>query len=163
MFDCPPGYLCDTETGNFFDYPCAAGSYNPLQKGTGDATTDCSACLLGHYCIEHTPLPIPCPKGTYNDGTTGKKPLDTTFGCFECPGGSKCPHVGMEAHEVCPDGTFSPPGSTECHICQAGFKCSNTGTSLQSYSDNACEGTVCTVLPERQFQEDCPAGYYCPA
>ena len=47
-YECPPGYFCETSTGNFLDSPCAKGTYRAAPKGTSQA--DCAACPAGHYC-----------------------------------------------------------------------------------------------------------------
>ena len=117
MTPCPSGYYCLYETENYEDTPCPAGKYSMLQGN--DQQSDCDDCPLGHYCLEATIMPIPCPKGTYRD-TVGAKYLDDSGdsdACTICPGGSMCPWEGMTEAIDCGAGHYSPEGSHECFTC----------------------------------------------
>ena len=43
--------------------------------------------------------------------------------CKLCDPGFRCPSIGMEAPEVCPNGTYSnTTGARDCILCPAGYR-----------------------------------------
>lgn len=65
---------------------------------------ECKPCMVGNYCPEGTPAPIPCLAGTFND-------LDNTAKeCQTCPAGKYCP-TGTSVPLKCIPGTYSASGA----------------------------------------------------
>ena len=52
---------------------------------------DANVCPQGYYCTVGTADPIPCPKGTFSNGTG----LEAEVDCVLCPAGSYCAETGM--------------------------------------------------------------------
>ena len=52
---------------------------------------DANECTPGHYCIEGTASPIPCPKGTFSNEYGLQKEDD----CEYCTPGEYCGEVGQ--------------------------------------------------------------------
>ena len=113
-----------------------------------------------------------CPRGTYRSTVEAKCAENGSDSdcCTVCEGGSKCPYEGMTAAIDCGAGFYSPEGSQDCYVCQAGYTCSDSvGTSFSDYMDNPCEGNDCSVWDdstnsvERYSIESCPLGHYCPS
>ena len=61
-------------------------SYLPLFSGE-----DANTCTPGHYCVEGTASPTPCPKGTFSDEYGLEKEGD----CQDCTAGEYCGEVGQ--------------------------------------------------------------------
>ena len=123
------------------DYPtglCAPGFYCPGEEYIHTATPSNFTCTVGHFCVEGSDAPTPCPPGQYTAqrgqescelcpvghyciGTTDPTPLD-------CPSGHYCP-AGTQDPIPCPDGTFTYDNETElenvteCRPCLAGSYC----------------------------------------
>ncbi|GMI00563.1 hypothetical protein TrLO_g8323 [Triparma laevis f. longispina] len=85
---------------------CAAGTYSD----SPDGAPTCTSCAIGKYSstIQSTSCSN-CPSGTYNL-------VEGSVTCYKCAGGQKLKDNGNGC-EVCPDGTFSNPGSTTCTVC----------------------------------------------
>lgn len=156
-FMCPRGYYCPESTGDYKQYPCAAGKYSPILRAVADTEClDCPAgrycaagtsdpngvsCARGHYCVRGTPKMTPCPGGTFTEeeGATGQEY------CKECPAGYTC-SSGSDSPLPCEPGTFNPmTGQNEtssCAPCTAGQSCTKAGLVKPNYP--------------------CSPGYYCP-
>ena len=68
---CTPGYYCDdyglaNETGE-----CDAGYYCKLGASVSDPKDNVTGglCPVGHYCLQGTYDPYPCPAGYYSNAT----------------------------------------------------------------------------------------------
>ena len=165
MTRCPSGYYCEGGTSNYLASPCPAGRWSRKQQLT--ASGECDACPEGHYCPGDGGTPIMCPKGTYRS-STGAECAYADSGsscCTTCPGGSKCPYLGMTAAIDCGAGSYSPDGSQECYTCGAGYLCDAVnGVSLDTYWGSPCLGTSCEVWSDGEYRtDDCPLGHYCPS
>ncbi|KAL8456161.1 hypothetical protein Emag_000007 [Eimeria magna] len=98
---CPIGHFCPL--GSTEPTPCFAGTFNPHEEG-GD-TSACLACIrgyicavegvgelafdqqcpAGHYCLEGSISPIPCPPGAYTEERGRSRESE----CSLCPGATK--------------------------------------------------------------------------
>ncbi len=160
--DCPPGRMCSGNVATlcFLGFyclqgiatPCPAATYGPLEGAS--LVTECvpcepgylcpnesmvtflhNPCPVGHYCLEGSTSPTPCPQGTHRNETTAANVSD----CYPCPAGLYCPDnatihgTPCNISEVCPEGSIFPLP------CPPGFYC-----------------------PHANIQLPCPPGYYCP-
>ncbi len=96
-FFCVQGNKCPA--GSAVQIPCDFSEYQDVEKQDSciqcPAASYCTAtakkdCMKGYYC-EVDNKQIPCPVGTYNDGT-GESLVG---GCTECPAGYSCEEVGQ--------------------------------------------------------------------
>ncbi|OEH77176.1 cast multi-domain related protein [Cyclospora cayetanensis] len=179
---CPAGHFCPL--GSTKPRPCFGGTYNPHQEGSG--TSSCLLCLAGylcpgegngelgpenqcptgHYCLEGSQQPIPCPPGTYADeqglkSESGCKPCSAGTYCpsdgssgpgYQCPAGHVCPS-GTAIPRKCLQGTWCPAGSGEAQKCPAGAVC-----AIGSGAPQSCPlGSYCPL--DKSVPIPCPAGY----
>ncbi|XP_034024625.1 multiple epidermal growth factor-like domains protein 6 [Thalassophryne amazonica] len=178
---CPPGIFCqqglragDCLSGFFCDW--------------GSSRADQTLCPVGFFCPRGTPVPLPCPAGTFNP-LTGNAHQDN---CTTCPRGYYCQGEGTVQPALCPAGYYCPPGlilglefpcpsgtvqnqvgaSTPdaCTLCPAGMFCSQPGLSQPT---GLCEGGFycpagSTSPNSTAYQTNstrsslCPSGHYCP-
>ncbi|EDV28435.1 uncharacterized protein TRIADDRAFT_51343 [Trichoplax adhaerens] len=150
LFLCTPGYYCPY---NITKQPCPIRTFSP-DAGAKSMTTCRSCdpgylctdlamtnstiypCPLGHFCIEGSNKPEPCPPGSYQDTGYGKSKAD----CQLCDSGYYCPYVNGTVSGIrCLNGTLCPRGSSGPIVCPAGFYC-----------------------PLAEGQIPCPPGFYCP-
>jgi hypothetical protein len=101
---------------------------------------------MGTYCPKASPIPIPCPDGTYGSGNI--KNYDIPSACKECGRGLFS--------------TLADPGN--CLDCTAGHVCLG-GTSSKYPTDRKKQkGYMCPLghyCPEGSYKETaCPIGYY---
>ncbi|KAL8432734.1 hypothetical protein Efla_004403 [Eimeria flavescens] len=166
---CPEGHFCPV--GSSEPRRCLAGTFNPHKEGA-----DTSACLLcfqgylcslegigdlgpehqcptGHYCLEGSQKPIPCPPGTFTD----KRGMASESQCMPCPAGTYCTSEGLsEAGDQCPQGYFCPSGTAVPRKCLQGTWCPDgSGEPIQ-----CPPGAFCP--PGSTFPQPCPSGSYCP-
>merc|ERR1712226_843971 len=127
---CSAGSFCPA--GSSVPTVCPAGTFSP------ELASACSSCPAGYYCPARTADPTPCPTGMYSDTTGSASASD----CKVCPDGTESSQGSSEctAIVVCPPGEFLN-GTSTCKTCPAGYFCA---------SDND-EATLC------------PAGAFCPA
>ncbi|KAG8568304.1 hypothetical protein GDO81_013953 [Engystomops pustulosus] len=107
---CPAGYSCPQGVDNYKSFPC----------------------LAGHYCPSSATAPVPCPPGTYGNGSQGRELAD----CQPCPAGTYNYLSAQVSCFLCGTSSYSKPGSKSCVcrgrnrsfqesdgscICQAGF------------------------------------------
>ena len=122
--DCTPGYYCDTQGIYEPTGLCDAGYYCTAAATSAIQATDTSTggrCPVGHYCVQGTSSPQPCPAGQfmatlYNGGNITWSDMNGTSHttvCTPCPNGEVCTTTGLSAS----DGT-----------CAAGYWC-NLGAS----------------------------------
>ncbi|KAL8434921.1 hypothetical protein ACSSS7_002808 [Eimeria intestinalis] len=166
---CPTGHFCPW--GSTEPTPCFAGTFNPHKEGG-----DTSACLLcirgyicaaeglgdlgsehqcpaGHYCLEGSQSPIPCPPGTYTEARGSSSEAE----CSLCPAGAYCPEEGSaKPGPTCPEGHVCPAGTAVPRKCLQGTWCpAGSGVAQQCPA-----GAVCP--PGSVAPQPCPVGSYCP-
>ncbi|XP_010794964.1 zonadhesin-like [Notothenia coriiceps] len=179
---CPPGTFCQQglRAGD-----CWPGFY----CDRGSSRADNAFCPAGFFCPSRTPVPIPCPAGTFSSeiGNTHQN------NCTACTPGYYCQDAGSVQPALCPVGYYCPPGLTlglefpcpsgtvqsqigasspdACLPCPAGMFCSQPGLSLPT---GLCEGGYfcpgeSTSPYSTEYQGNstrthiCPSGHYCPS
>ena len=100
---CPAGHYCEVRGSTHVGpVACPAGTFRASNTGTAAASSDCTTCTIGSYCLPGTITPSPCPKGYF------------------CPAGTK-----YATENPCADGTWSTSeGATSqggCAACPAGL------------------------------------------
>ena len=162
-FLCPDGHYCPTGTKFPNQFPCPAGTYNPIANQTSRSVA-CLPCPAGNYCVAGSSQPAICPPGYYCPIGTGARTqfachagfyndetgLKNYTECKPCPPGSYCPDGSLTEPTVtpipCPAGTYNPEWQVghllNCIPCTAGFFCPQAGQ------------TNATLY--------CYEGYYCP-
>ena len=183
--DCLGGYYCASEGLSTPTGSCAAGYY--CQSGASTPTPSDSTggvCPVGMYCPLHSPLPMSCLAGTYNDVMmqAACKICPAGFFCIAnsttylsqpCPSGYYCPNGTTYGQEFpCPKGTFlnstlAARGS-DCMACTAGTFCGYEGLSDPSglcQGGYYCSGGAQTDTPSGADSTGgrCSAGYFCPS
>lgn len=119
---------------------CSVGEYSPYNADS------CLPCPKGYKCPGPGMVaPILCESGYYNNA-------ERQASCSMCEGGRSC--ANRNGSEICPAGTYSPPGVLECLPCSTG-----------NYSKSG--STACLICPSGKScsdpskdPEDCPKGYY---
>jgi hypothetical protein len=163
---CPSGYYCPENSLYARDFPCPAGTYNPLEGLQSEAA--CIACAEGHYC-ESRGLSAPtgeCDPGYYcGKGSNTKSPQNESFGGL-CTAGHFCPK-GSAAPTPCPPGTNSSStgisAAEGCASCLKGYYCPQSGTIQATQLCLAgyfCPGGVANPAANDSFV--CPVGFMCP-
>nr|XP_006824589.1 PREDICTED: multiple epidermal growth factor-like domains protein 11-like [Saccoglossus kowalevskii] len=134
---CPGGHYCSgygqtSETGL-----CYARFYCPANDTTSHPEPGHLKCPVGHYCLNGTTEPYPCPTGTYqpNEGFDECEPCQAGFIVkvlwSQIPSLVQhhyCPAATMYPIP-CPNGTFTYDNTTklksayECQPCKAGVYC----------------------------------------
>jgi hypothetical protein len=154
---CIKGFFC--EAGSDVENP--DGSTN---NGKG------YPCPIGHYCLEGSLVPTPCPLGKFtltegSDEVTDCEICTEGYYCipgdptpYECPRGSYCP-AGTQFPKNCPMYTYSSTymaiSATTCQTCPAGYVCDDTG--IGDYTRFPCKpGHYCTKGAKLPVM--CPAG-----
>ena len=99
---CPPGHYCLLKTSYKYEFPCAAGEYQPhfLQIDS----SSCKTCSEGQFCEAGSTIETPCPFGTYMAATGNQAKKD----CTTCTAG-----------QFCGTGTITPQG--EVYYCGREF------------------------------------------
>ena len=173
---CPPGKYCQNGS---IQGDCKAGFYCESGSNTDspDSFTNLGfgePCPEGHYCLEGTLLPTPCPLGKFRTSKGGASASDCSdceagFYCIPndpvpkaCPAGAYCPAGSSEPVE-CPRGTYSPnekaKSSSSCVTCPAGHICDNEG--IGNVTNYPCRpGFYCPAGSLTPV--DSPRGYYSP-
>jgi hypothetical protein len=117
-------------------------------------------CKLGHYCIDSTTAPVPCPAGKFRATVGAEKLTDcttTTLGYYTAAGAESDTALKCDAGYYCPAGSTGPKAIacpekkfrgttgagalTDCVTCTVGYYCPQA-----------------TSVPEI-----CPQGYFCLA
>ncbi|XP_021231889.1 SCO-spondin-like isoform X4 [Numida meleagris] len=171
---CGHGFYCAAPGQTGPSGPCKAGFYCqgraltalPTDGVTGDV------CPAGAYCPPGSPLPIPCPPGTYSN-VSGLRSLHQ---CLDCPPGLYCHGANTQApsgpcepgyyctggaksalQQMVMEGHYSSAGAFKPEPCPLGSFQPDRG---QSHCRDCPEGTFCneTGLAEAQ---PCPKGHFC--
>ena len=148
--------------------PCRSGFFSPSInsscmkcpagfKAPKAGSIACEPCPGGFYS-EGAPTCIQCPVGRISSGAGGK--------CRQCDAGS---FAKDSTCELCPSGTFAPPGSSECQKCLRGtYSLSGSGRCLHclagtvSMVDGASTCHLCppgTEESKRQSCSPCRSGF----
>jgi hypothetical protein len=176
--DCPAGEYCD-QMGMILPAGLCSPSFY-CEIGSINATS--IVCPIGHYCPEGSPMPTPCPRGTYtnaegNSNVTQCDPCDPGWYCndtglhsptaqcdpgFYCPGGDD---VANPVDTPCPIGLHCPLGSGIPVPCESGFF-----TNLTQMDECLLCPAGFYCVPEEVIEGNssaghrlCPRGYYCEA
>jgi hypothetical protein len=141
---CPPGRYNSGVLKEQFDdcLSCAVGSFCNARAISDSDQWPCSA---GHFCLEGTTEPLPCP---YRDSVGARSEEE----CHQCPVGHYCPRETTVIYS-CPDGVYCPPGSVNTTVCPPGYFCPANSTYPQTCPENY-SGPI--PIP-------CYRGTYCPA
>jgi hypothetical protein len=163
---CPSGYYCPTASNNPLEFPCPAGTYNPIPGLR--VKEACLDCVEGSYC-ETPGLSEPtglCAAGYYcGSRAITRSPLGLN-GSDICSPGHYCPE-GSVLPTPCPAGTNSTSyglhREDECGACSKGYYCPNVGTvkaTLLCIGGYYCPGGVAN--PATNDSLICPPGHQCP-
>lgn len=178
---CTAGHACLSPAKQTIDPvndQCDAGYW--CEKGSSSKTpsdsTQVGECIIGHYCVQGSQRPLPCPKGKYSPTKTTAAVDDTH--CEACTGGKYCDEYGLSdiTSKNCEEGYYCPQGSksireTICekgHICGPGvldhFECAE-GYYQPNFAATNCldcpAGFKCTNTDDDFVDTPCDAGYYC--
>lgn len=193
---CTAGYYCETPglsspTGQCYaGYYCTGGAkvsapqndnVDPAQTVLGIFTGN-DACPQGHYCMNGTSYPVPCPAGTYslNEGVMKVER------CTLCPPGKYCSSKGFidpagppncAPGYVCLFGskTSKPNNGTDGFICNPGFYCPAgssfergcpIGTFNDKFGQPNCTECLAGLMCDKTNMTTpvpCKEGHYCPA
>lgn len=94
---------CESLLPGFY---CLEGS----QSSTPGASMFGGICPLGHYCVEGSSVPSPCPAGSYQNQTGGKGKHD----CKPCPPGMYRLYIYIETKCCMHHLLFGAPSVLEC-------------------------------------------------
>ncbi|KAI8480901.1 hypothetical protein Bbelb_413740, partial [Branchiostoma belcheri] len=172
------GYGRETPNG-----PCDAGYY--CDGGMSEPNPADRVCVPGHFCVQGSATPQPCPAGTFSNmsGNTeedncspctpgyyceGLANVNATELCsagYYCPAGQK---TSTPDQYNCTRGHFCPEGSPDPEPCQAGQYQDEEGADdckncpPGRYCDPVEAAALYGVLSHGVITPvDCPAGYYC--
>lgn len=164
---------------------CYEGYYCTIRATLPNAniTTDQGGpCPRGHYCIEGSYQPEPCPSGTYTpllkQGRLSK--------CLDCPGGKYCANPGQAAPngsclpgfycssralkpnpvnesygDICPHGSYCPLGTASPFKCPPGTFNNLTSATNPTSCLPCTPGKFCEGYGLTSPSGDCDAGWYC--
>ncbi|KYO38996.1 hypothetical protein Y1Q_0022586 [Alligator mississippiensis] len=173
---CGGGFFCAEQGQTGPSGHCEAGFYcwgRALTPLPTDGVTG-NLCPAGAYCPPGSPLPIPCPAGTYSNASG----LSSLKQCLDCPPGLYCDGTNSQAptgpckpgyfctgaaktalQQVAMEGHYTLAGAFRPEPCPLGSFQPGRGRSL---CRECPEGTFCnqTGLAEPVA---CPMGHYCPA
>lgn len=135
--------------------PCVGGTYAlagssqcvPCQVGSsaGVGSSTCLPCNKGTYAEMGYSVCFACPKGTYQGEAIGDR-----LTCLNCVGGMYSDVMGADSSNVCklcPAGTFSLSGSSNCTACPPNFysvsggmctRCPGNSTSVGGMDIDGC-------------------------
>ena len=160
---CAPGYYCEANSSNEFEFPCPLGFYcengqkfacpdgtyslNKLAKNTGE----CQNCQAGKFCVSGTQNACLAGSMCYSGSSTPTPDGSNPMIGEPCPVGYYCPQGTVNNPTVvalaCNTGAYQPsPGQSNCIVCPAGSYCPPIAQGISE---------VITTYP-------CPKGYYCP-
>ncbi|XP_049323141.1 zonadhesin isoform X1 [Astyanax mexicanus] len=194
-FPCPPGYWCSGTglpvfcpggtlraqpgaTSAIQCEPCAAGSYCPDPRRTGQPNTAGIPCRASYQCPTGSVEETPCTAGSYCGPQTGEPTA--------CPAGYHCPeasHTYNTPEQVCMFPFYCPANSSTMFSCAGGFMPRNI-SGLRVSQDSSCvqceagtyrpshsphlrcltcpPGYLCHPGAENYSSQPCPIGYVCP-
>jgi hypothetical protein len=97
---CPAFHKMDPDTDEGNCVPCPDGH-------------ECQGVALGENILTYNDITKQCDAGYY------ARALDLM--CMPCPAGHKCPSAGTAVPDVCPGGTWSAEGASDCEPCYTGY------------------------------------------
>ena len=120
---CSPGTFGNATVGGAVTPAEACSACPPGRYAPAYGASACVPCVIGTFCedgwVLHSdgsleaappsggiPLPIPCPRGTYNPSPGGTSPES----CLKCPAGTARHAVGgttIDGCDACEPGTFA--------------------------------------------------------
>ena len=180
---CTPGMYCGEPGLSGPSGPCLAGYY--CNGSDISPTPDNKICPKGHYCLQQSATPTPCPTGTFSNQTGNQVLAD----CQPCLPGYVCDSEGTEYPiNLCAPGYFCPEGQNSStpspFMCPIGYLCPRgssqpVGCEPGYYQDETSQES-CKVCPQGYYCDSviaemsynvtgigtitplpCPAGYYC--
>ncbi len=111
--------------------------------------------MLGHYCVQGSSHPAPCPVGT-NTSSTG---LSSAAECQPCKQGYYCPAVGTvfatQVKDVFTRISVVRPVFHSFHTCMCLHHC------LRRKLLHCCDKTTILLINNTNVQQ-CAGGYFCP-
>ncbi|XP_023933458.1 uncharacterized protein LOC106181652, partial [Lingula anatina] len=153
---CPKGYYCRDNGATAPAGQCKAGHicyesaldddpvFNNDTAGNKTIILWGDRCPAGHYCLQGTAEPTPCPRGTYNPDKGGA----SIAACLDCDPGTYCAAAGL---------------THVSGLCSAGYFCTG-GAHLPEPLDNSTTGGICPqhhiCVNGTDTPSLCPAGYY---
>ena len=155
---CTAGYYCPANSTSPVANICPPGTYS--EAGWG-ACTNCSAGLYGNT----SGLPTSTCSGPCDAGRFGAVSGLTVFSCSgPCSAGYYCPPATTSATaHICPAGTYSYEGWSQCTNCSAGLYGATAGMPNASCSGPCVAGYYgeTSGLVPSTCSGPCTAGYYC--
>ena len=116
-------------------------------------------CPSGYYCPADTTVPVPCPVGTYFNGTNA----NSVDQCLLCTRGSICPTQATINPILCPPNQYSLTNFSSCKNCTA-FSTSPQGSDMCTCNagyTNASHPVMDIFSDIQDFTcQICPTGFY---
>ena len=168
---CPPGSYCPNSVTTIL-LVCPAGTYsaansssctdapagNYTDQGATDSQTT-SQCSTGYYCPAGATgaTDMACALNEYSAAGS-----DAIGDCTTCSAGKYC--LRGSAGEVdCPAGFYCPSAQNYPVPCPKGTFRATTGAASVSDCTSCTAGSVCSLTGLTAPNDECDAGYYCPA
>lgn len=174
---CPPGTW--SSAGQFAS--CEACDNGKIPNGQRTACENCTAGKFAQVTATEASCEV-CPPGTWSPAgqsgscqscSDGQVPTDKRDACEDCAAGKFALVTATAAScEVCPPGTWSPPGRfASCLLCASGSEPNafSSGCEVCQPGTFAAAGTVrCEPCLPGQFAntssaaacQDCPVGHF---
>ena len=189
---CSPGTFGNATVGGAVTPAEACSACPPGRYAPAYGASACVPCVIGTFCedgwVLHSdgaleaappsggiPLPIPCPRGTYNPSPGGPSPES----CLKCPAGTARHAVGgttIDGCDACEPGTFAgAPGAANCTACAPSTYQPSPGAAAcapcpPGMFSNVSGALQCVQCPIGSFSaagagddpmcDACPAGRY---
>lgn len=159
---CVGGMACDRTGLTLPERDCSAGYFckRSARSTTPEQGSDANICPVGHFCVQKTTNPEPCPSGTFSNATGLRKSDE----CNNCTAGYYCDTTGLIAVKgPCTEGYFCPQSSVSPNqeICPVGHYCPQ-GSPEPTKCPNGTFTNQTGVRSEAECQR-CTPGQYCPS
>ncbi|KAH3741464.1 hypothetical protein DPMN_048189, partial [Dreissena polymorpha] len=153
--ECVAGYFC--LSGSKSDMPPTTTNFSGCEP-----YDECAGpCPTGHYCLEGTYIPTPCPETVYRP-IVGAAQLED---CDLCPAGYMCDNgttnpVPCIAGHYCLNGTGI--SVSEPIPCPVNFYLDTTGNDVLADCKPCISGYICNQTGMTDYSlYPCPSGFYC--
>ena len=116
-------------------------------------------CPSGYYCPADTTSEIPCPSGTYFNGTNA----NNVGQCLPCPTGNFCPLASVNPTQCAAGsyrGTTNAQSQNDCSACITGNYCPIGSTNPVNCSAGTFRSTLGAASQDNCSV--CPIGQFCP-